>query len=117
MDNSLKIAAFGNLTKSLGALLKSNFPEDPMIKLYETKINCAMMFDPSLAYEMFKESIEPYREKIISCDEAFFIGELTKLSSDIPELSAISKYWKDPRMTRELKARIFIYLNKILKTM
>lgn len=96
------------------------FPEDADFKMYKMAISTAMIMDDGLVIGVFKEKvIDPYADKILAKDDAFFMeNNYSELQGEFSEASAIIQklkgYWAAMgEEDRDVVRRYFVVLVKL----
>lgn len=115
MDSITCIKAFNNLIlQFLGELIRL-FPDEKDIIVFESKVNILSKTNPRMLVEEFMEYVLPYKEKIMACDEDFFLNlENLNLNKEAHQkgLSFKHLYQNSDKRT---KATIIAYFQKLIK--
>lgn len=107
-----KITAFNNLLKVFIAFLKTTFPNEKSITMYEAKLKLATKANPFLIFNAVKQYISPYKNKIENRDENFLINEIKQMSEG--EFLDFKIVWSDKKNTSEVKEKIFKYMQSLI---
>lgn len=112
-----KLNTFKQLFQELLKDLACIKPGDPSLTLVMAAVDyCA----PGILQEQFRDCVGPYKERILSKDEAFFLeaqdlaGEETD-SFTLSEINRIKGIWKDKNTSEEDKECIWKYLILLVK--
>jgi hypothetical protein len=88
--------------------------------LVETTINILKQSNPRLVVLQFMDSIGPYKQEIINCNESFFLDFENNLQKDVLTQDNLLQGMKLKKMwtsdiDEKCKARIFVYFHKLIK--
>jgi hypothetical protein len=115
MDSITCIKAFNNLILQFIGELKKHFPHEKDIVIFESKLSILSSTNPRMVVEEFMNNILPYKDKIMNCDEDFFLNlDNLNLNKEAYEkgLSFKSLYKSSDKRT---KATIIAYFQKLIK--
>jgi hypothetical protein len=87
--------------------------------LAETTINILKRSNPRLVVTQFMDTVLPYKQEIINCNENFFLNFEKNLKADINSDNVLQgmklcKIWQSD-IDEKCKARIFVYFHKLIK--
>lgn len=122
MNRIVQIQIFNDLLNQLFEFLDANFPlfrSD--ILLTKSTVDLLKKSNPRLVVEQLMKCLNPYRDKIFSCNENFFIDFDKNLSSsrlttdDILFGIKLRNVWLSSDITDIQKAYIWMYFQKLIK--
>lgn len=119
MSNIVYIKAFNDLLDQFYEYLSTKFPIiSPDILIAKTFTNFLRTGNPKEVARQFMEHTEPYLDKIMDCNEAFFldyqnnIGGSNEILTYAPKLKQV---WEAKTTTDMDKAQIWLFFHKLLK--
>ena len=119
MSQLVNIKLFNNLIDQFLDFLETDFKEFKSdIILAKNTISILRTSNPRIFINMFMSSIEPYKKYIIECDEDFFLKFEDNLDIEEDNIipgCKIREIWKSADTTELQKAKIWNYLNKLIK--
>lgn len=111
---SNKVSLFNTVFKEMVSFLNKTYEHSEELKDYTFKINLAMGLTDDLMYNVFKTYIVSYKDRIIACDESFFLTELGSSFGEHKEFLVFSHLWSHPNTTDIVKAKIFRFFIKLV---
>jgi len=119
MSQLINIKLFNNLIDQFLDFLESEFKDFKSdIILAKNTISILRTSNPRIFINMFMSSIERYKKYIIDCDEDFFLKFEENLDIDQENIligCKIREIWKSSDTTDLQKAKIWNFLNKLIK--
>lgn len=86
-----RITAFNNLLRDIVQVVSERFPDDKELEYTKSQIELSVSVSPRKTIISFIKSTQPYLEKILHKDEAFFL-ELADKTTSLQPLS-IGEKW------------------------
>lgn len=118
---SKQVSLFCKVLKDFLNDIYKSYPDNSLLVLINAT-NAMILANPSSVVENFKYCIDPYKEKIISKDESFFLEggltrdlENTSYSFLTDELNKVVKIWNDPSTPDKTKQAIWKYFELLVK--
>lgn len=119
MSQLVNIKLFNNLIDQFLEFLETDFKEFKSdIVLAKNTISILRTSNPRIFINMFMNSIEKYKKYIIECDEDFFLKFEENLDIEEDNIilgCKIREIWKSSETSDLQKAKIWNYLNKLIK--
>ena len=119
MSNFVYVKAFNDLLDQFYEFLSTKFPSiSPDILIAKTFTDFLKMGNPKEVSHQFLKHIGPYTEKIMECNESFFLDYQTNIcgSDEImiygPKLREV---WEATTTTDMDKAQIWVFFHKLIK--
>ena len=119
MSKIAQIKIFNNILDNFFEFLEEKFP-DFRSDIYISKAGLDLMRrgNPRLVVEQFMGFISPFKDKIIECDEDFFLNFEENFNSlekeDFLFGMKLKKMWVGRNTSLEDKAKVFYYFQKLL---
>jgi hypothetical protein len=111
---SNRISLFNTVFKEMVSFLNNTYEHSEELKDYSFKINLAMTMSDDLIYSVFQSYVLKYKDRILACDESFFLNELSSSFGEHKEFLVFSHLWTHPKTTDTVKAKIFRFFIKLL---
>lgn len=107
-----KLKAFNTQLENFLTYLENKFPDELSIKTYHTSISITIKVNARASTEFFIKYIYPFKEKIMTNDESFFMDKdyTEDVENDENSMLEVIKF-KDilKTSTQEIKDQIFRY--------
>ena len=119
MDKIYKIKVFNDTIDKFFDYLIETFPlYKSDVSLSRSSIELIRRGNPRLVIQQFIEYIEPYANKILNCDEEFFLN--FDNYTDIPKEHMmyglkLKGIWKSSNISNSQKAVIWLYFHKLYR--
>lgn len=119
MSSKKYITAFYTQLDNFMDGLSEQFPEETSIKVYQKTVHLVRTGNPTTFIRHFHDYISPYKKKIKSKDEEFFLNEVDPSEYNnetvLMESLKITKIWKSGRLSNISKKSIFEYFEVLLQ--
>ena len=86
------------------------FPNESKLKLYANNFNMLKKTNPRKVLEIFLDTVEPYKERIIAKDETVMTDSSIPLNSEL----GLSRVWASEEATDNTKDAIWAHLNTLV---
>lgn len=120
MNHIVHVNIFNNLLVDFFNFLELNFPlYSSDIKLSKSVVELLKLNNPRLVVDQFMKNVGQYKAQIFDCDENFFLDfeKTLKISSNnLMHGLKIKNVWLDQHTTKEQKAYIWLYFQKLIKS-
>ena len=112
---------FNNVLDDFFEYLETNFPDfSSDLILSRMGVQMVRAANPRLVIEQFMTMIAPLKQKILDCDEDFFLNFQMSANETSNEnlllCSKVKKIWMSDGISREQKAKIFLEFHKLIKS-
>ena len=89
-------------------------PNEKDIKIFQSQIDVALMFDESKVLKSFIQFVSPYKKQIIDKDEKFFLGDNIGIEKDyMSKAIHITDLWKN-KLSNENKVIVWKYFQVLV---
>lgn len=121
---------FNDLVEMMLEDMEETFPDHKQLTKYKISVGMARKANPRLILNGFYMYMNPFRDRILKCDEDFFLNTTTReyiekqhykdingseLSQQkIDEAMNLKKIWMDPKTTTRDKACIWAYFHQLI---
>ena len=105
------VAAFTQMMGQFLTELRTTFPEETKLKVYESHFDMMKKMNPRKIIEVFMDSVRPFQDKIMAQDEAFLLNNSDKITF-LNDLN-ITKWWTAD-VSDNTKNAIWQYLKTLL---
>ncbi len=105
------VSAFTQMMGQFLTELRSTFPEETKLKVYESHFDMMKKMNARKIVEVFMESVRPYQDKIMAQDEKFLLNNADKISF-LNDLN-ITRWWTAD-VSDNTKNAIWQYLKTLL---
>lgn len=109
MSKKTSILRFNKTVDTFLEQLIKILPEEKDIKIFQSQISVALMFDESKILKSFIEFVSPYKKQILSKDEKFFLGDNVEIEKDyMSKAIHLTDLWKN-KLSTENKEIVWKY--------
>ena len=109
MSKKTSILRFNKTVDTFLEQLIKILPEEKDIKIFQSQISVALMFDESKILKSFIEFVSPYKKQILSKDENFFLGDNVEIEKDyMSKAIHLTDLWKN-KLSTENKEIVWKY--------
>lgn len=103
------VTKFNKIVEKFLEELGSILPDEKDIVIFQSQLGVMTMVDPSKIIKSFIQHLYPYKDKIMSKDEAFFLGDGVQIKQDyLSEAIHLTELWKN-KLSEQNKQVVWKY--------
>ena len=105
------VSAWCEMLENFLSELEKTFPNEKGVKKYRTSYELVRKANPRKCVESFMVACQPYNEKIMQKDEAFFVDESDKVAF-LRDLN-LREHWQNPKISENTRDAIWQYIQTL----